>query len=66
MKKKCIIITVISFIILLLSTFILPKQISVNGGIGKEMEISVYFILLLSPIPALCYWSHERKKSGRK
>ena len=66
MKKKCIIITVISFIILLLLTFILPKQISVNGGIGKEMEISVYYILLLSPIPALCYWSHERKKSGRK
>lgn len=66
MKKKCIIITVISFIILLLLTFILPKQISVNGGIGKEMEISVYFILLLSPIPALCYWSHERKKSGRE
>ena len=64
MKKKCIIITVISFIILLLLTFILPKQISVNGGIGKEMEISVYYILLLSPIPALCYWSHERKKSG--
>lgn len=66
MKKKCIIITVISFIILLLLTFILPKQISVNGGIGKEMEISVYYILLLSPIPALCYWSHERKKSGRE
>ena len=54
MKKKCIVITIISFIILLLLTFILPDQISVNGGIGKDMEISVYFILLLSPIPAIC------------
>ena len=66
MKKKCIIITIISSVLLLLTTFILPEQISVNGGIGKDMEISVYFILLLSPIPALCYWSHERKNSGRK
>ena len=48
MKKKCIIITIISFVVLLLMTFILPEQISVNGGIGKDMEISVYFILLLS------------------
>ena len=66
MKKKCIVITIISFIILLLLTFILPDQISVNGGIGKDMEISVYFILLLSPIPAICYWSHKKKKTGRK
>ena len=47
MKKKCIIITLVSFIILFLLTFLLPEQISVNGGIGKKIEISVYFILLL-------------------
>lgn len=66
MKKKCIILTVISFIFLLLLTFTLPEQIAVNGGVGEKMEISIYFILLLSPIPALCHWSNERKKVGNK
>ena len=66
MKKKCIIITAISFVTLFLLTFIFPEQIIVNGGIGEKMEISIYFILLLSPIPAFCYWSNERKKKGRK
>ena len=66
MKKKCIIITLVSFIILFFLSFLLPEQISVNGGIGKKIEISVYFILLLSPAPALWYWSRERKKERRK
>ena len=66
MKKKCIIITLVSFIILFLLTFLLPEQISVNGGIGKKIEISGYFILLPSPAPALWYWSRERKKERRK
>lgn len=62
MKKKCITITFVTFAILFLLTFVMPKEITVNGGIGKKADISVYSILLLSPIPALCYWSHDRKK----
>lgn len=65
MKKKCIFITLVTFAILFLLTFLLPKEITVNAGIGEKAEISVYFILLLSPIPALCYWSHDRKKRGK-
>ena len=42
MKKKCIIITLVSFIILFLLTFLLPEQISVNGGIGKKIEIRTF------------------------
>lgn len=63
MKKKCIVITCLTFVFLLLVAFVLPPQIPINFGFnGKKTEISVYFILLLSPIPALCYWDRNRKK----
>lgn len=62
MKKKCIVITCLTFVFLLLVAFVLPPQIPINFGFnGKKAEISVYFILLLSPIPALCYWDRNRK-----
>lgn len=66
MKKRCIVLTLVSLAALLLLTCVLPDRISVNGGIGQKMEISVYFILLLAPIPALCYWSHAKKSRRGK
>lgn len=65
MKKKCIVITLISFTVLFLLACVLPDKITVNAGLGKRMEVSVYFLLLLSPIPALCYWSHTRKREAK-
>lgn len=62
MIKKCIIITSVTFVVLLLLTSVLPNQIPINMGIGKKMDISVYFILLFTPLPAFCYWSNFRKK----
>ena len=66
MKKKCIVITLISFTVLFLLAWALPDKITVNAGLGKRMEVSVYFLLLLSPIPALCYWSHTRKRGVKE
>lgn len=62
MIKKCIIITSVTFVVLLLLTSVLPNQIPINMGIGKKMDISVYFILLFTPLPTFCYWSNLRKK----
>ena len=66
MKKKCIVITLISFTVLFLLACALPDKITVNAGLGKRMEVSVYFLLLLSPIPALYYWSHTRKRGVKE
>ena len=66
MKKKCIVITLISFTVLFLLACALPDKITVNAGLGKRMEVSVYFLLHLSPIPALCYWSHTRKRGVKE
>ena len=66
MKKKCIVITLISFTVLFLLACALPDKSTVNAGLGKRMEVSVYFLLLLSPIPALCYWSHTRKRGVKE
>ena len=65
MKKKCMIITGITFVLLFFVSFALPAKIPVNFGFGGEKaEISIYFILLLSPIPAIFYW--DRKRKNRK
>lgn len=40
MKKKCIFITLVTFAILFLLTFLLPKEITVNAGIGKKQKLA--------------------------
>lgn len=62
MKKKCIVITVVSFILLSALTFVLPSEIPLHFGVsGSGSEVNKYFILLFAPVPALIYWATVRK-----
>lgn len=62
MKKKCIVITVVSFILLAALTFVLPSEIPLHFGVsGSGSEVNKYFILLFTPVPALIYWATVRK-----
>ncbi|MGX8833502.1 hypothetical protein [Amedibacillus sp. YH-ame10] len=62
MIKKCIIITIVSFVLLMALTFILPQSISLHFGMtGSGPEVNKYFILLFTPVPALIYWATIKK-----
>ena len=62
MKKKCIIVTGITFIVLLALTFILPQEIPLHFGIsGGGSVANKYIILLFTPVPAILYWAIVKK-----
>lgn len=62
MKKKCMIITVVSFIVLLALTFVLPQEIPLHfGATGLGTEANKYLILLFTPAPTLIYWACVNK-----
>ena len=62
MKKKCIIITVVSLVLLAALTFVLPPEIPLHFGItGSGPQVNKYFILLFTPVPALIYWGIVNK-----
>ena len=62
MKKKCIVITIVSFVLLAVLTFALPQEIPLHFGVsGSGPEANKYFILLFSPVPALLYWAAVNK-----
>ena len=62
MKKKCIIVTVLSFVLLIALTFILPQEVPLHFGVsGSGPKVNKYFILLFTPVPALIYWAVVRK-----
>ena len=58
MKKKCFIITVVTFVVLVALTFILPQEIPLHFGIsGSGSVVNKYCILLFAPVPAILYWA---------
>lgn len=62
MMKKCIIITIVSFILLVSLTFILPQEIPLHFGVsGSGSVVNKFFILLFTPVPALIYWATVKK-----
>lgn len=62
MKKKCIIITVVTFVVLAVLTFILPQEIPLHLGVsGSGSVVNKYFILLFTPVPAILYWAIAKK-----
>ena len=47
MKKKCIIITFVTFVVLAALTFLLPQEIPLHFGVsGSGSVVNKYFILL--------------------
>ena len=62
MKKKSIIITVVSFIFLIALTFVLPGEIPLHFGVsGSGPEVNKFCILLFTPVPAFIYWATVKK-----
>lgn len=62
MKKKCTIITIITFVVLLFLTFVLPQEIPLHLGIrGTGSVVNKYLILLFTPVPAILYWAIIKK-----
>lgn len=62
MKKRCIITTIITFILLVGLTFLLPQEIPIHFGVsGVGPVVNKYFILLFTPVPAVLYWAIKRK-----
>ena len=62
MKKKCIIITFVTFVVLAALTFLLPKEIPLHFGVsGSGSVVNKYFILLFTPVPAILYWAIVKK-----
>lgn len=62
MKKKCIIITVVTFIVLVTMALILPQEIPLHFGVsGSGPVVDKYFILLFTPVPAILYWAIVKK-----
>lgn len=62
MMKKCIIITIVSFILLVSLAFILPQEIPLHFGVsGSGSVVNKFFILLFTPVPALIYWATVKK-----
>lgn len=46
MKKKCIIITFVTFVVLATLTFLLPQEIPLHFGVsGSGSVVNKYFIL---------------------
>ena len=60
MKKKCIIITFVIFVVLAALTFLLPQEISLHFGVSGSV-VNKYFILLFTPVPAILYWAIVKK-----
>ena len=60
MKKKCIIITVVTFVVLVALTFILPQEIPLHFG-GSGSVVNKYCILLFVPVPAILFWAIAKK-----
>ena len=62
MKKKCIIITFVTFVVLAALTFLLPQEIPLHFGVsGSGSVVNKYFILLFTPVPAILYWAIAKK-----
>ena len=62
MKKKCIIITVVTFVVLVALTIILPQEIPLHFGVsGSGSVVNKYCILLFAPVPAILYWAIAKK-----
>ena len=54
MKKKCIIITFVTFVVLVALTFLLPQEIPLHFGVsGSGSVVNKYFILFFTPVPAI-------------
>lgn len=65
MMKKCIVITIVAFCLLVALTFVLPQEIPLHFGVsGSGSEVNQYFILLFTPVPALIYWATVKKYKG--
>ena len=60
MKKKCIIITFVIFVVLAALTFLLPQEISLHFGVSGSV-VNKYFILLFTPVSAILYWAIVKK-----
>ena len=60
MKKKCIIITFVTFVVLAALTFLLPQEIPLHFVVSGSV-VNKYFILLFTPVPAILYWAIVKK-----
>ncbi len=60
MKKKCIIITFVTFVVLAALTFLLPQEIPLHFGVSGSV-VNKYFILLFTPVPTILYWAIVKK-----
>nr|WP_288861685.1 DUF1648 domain-containing protein [uncultured Faecalicatena sp.] len=62
MKKKWIVITVNTLVILAALTFVLPQEIPIHFGVsGAGRAINKYVILLFAPVPAFLGWAITKK-----
>lgn len=62
MKKKCTIITIVTFAVLVALTFVLPKEVPLHfGATGASSAVNKYSILLFTPVPAFLYWAIVKK-----
>lgn len=60
--RQMLIIAAVTLVCLIAALFFLPDEIPLHyGARGADMIASKYYVLLLTPVPALLFWAAVRK-----